>query len=64
MLWSGAAEIPAVLPNQRRCAVGDKSPKDKERKQKQGSAQKDQQKAAAAKKAAKPVPGKPLKGGR
>jgi hypothetical protein len=44
--------------------VGDKSPKDKERQKKQGNAQKDQQKAAAAAKASKPAAGKPLKGGR
>ena len=64
MLSSGAAEVHSALSNQGWCAVGDKSPKDKERQKKQGSAQKDQQKAAAAKKAAKPVTGKPLKGGR
>jgi hypothetical protein len=44
--------------------VGDKSPKDKERQKKQGTAQKNQQKAAATAKASKPAAGKPTKGGR
>ena len=48
--------------NYRRCAMGDKSPKSKERQKKQDAAHKDQQKAAAIAKA-KPAD-KPLKGGK
>ena len=43
--------------------MGDKSPKEKERQKKQDTAHKNQEKAAAIAKA-KPVPGKPLKGGK
>ena len=43
--------------------MGDKSPKSKERQQKQDMTQKNQKKAAADAKA-KPAAGKPLKGGK
>ena len=43
--------------------MGDKSPKSKERKQKQDMAHKNQQKAAAIAKT-KPAPVNPLKGGK
>jgi hypothetical protein len=43
--------------------MGDKSPKDKDRKKKQDATHKDQQKAAAYVKA-HPAPGKPLKSGK
>jgi hypothetical protein len=43
--------------------MGDKSPKSKERQQKQDAAQKNQKKAAAIAKA-QPAQGKPLKGGK
>jgi hypothetical protein len=51
----------STLSNSRRCPMGDKSPKSKERQKKQDTAHKNQEKAAALAKA-KPAPVKPLKG--
>lgn len=49
-----------IYPNPRRCCMGDKSPKSKERQQKQNSAQKSQKKTDALTKSrpATVVPGK------
>jgi hypothetical protein len=56
--------FPAPHSNPGWIAMGDKSPKSKARQQKQDTAHKQQEKAAAFAKAKPPAPMKPLKGGK
>ncbi len=58
-----AADPLITYSNHRRCSMGDKSPKSKERKKKQDTAQKSQKKADALAKA-NPSPTTPLKRGK
>ena len=62
ILLDAADPLPAYS-NQRRCVMGDKSPKSKERQKKQDAAQKSQQKADALAKA-NPPPTTPSKRGK
>ena len=63
VVLSGAVDLLVTHLNLRRCTMGDKSPKSKERQRKQDTAHKNQKKAAAIAKA-NPAPANPLKTGK
>lgn len=63
MLLSDAVDLLVTHSNLRRCSMGDKSPKSKERQKKQDTTHKNQKRAAAIAKA-NSTPASPLKTGK
>ena len=63
MLLPDAVDLLVTHSNLRRCSMGDKSPKSKEKQKKQDTTHKNQQKAATIAKA-NPTPAWPLKAGK